>query len=302
MADMDRLNESTDEAAGQEDAGPDDAPGAGSDTDSGDRGEAGEGNAPEEGQDGDSAAHAGVTGPDAGAVPDGESDAPEPDPAEDVTDEVPAADAEEAAYLAAAAAAAPEPEELPEEETSAPEKELAPEARALCRAAIEAMLFSSAEPVTARRLAEALKDFGVGGRGVRRIVTELAKEYDESRRGVLIQEVAGGFQVRTRPEYVEYVARLLGGGGTGRLSQAALETLAVVAYKQPVTRADIEAIRGVQAGPLLRTLLHRGLVKITGRAEILGRPLLYGTTKKFLESFGLKSLNELPKVEELPRP
>jgi len=164
------------------------------------------------------------------------------------------------------------------------------------------MLFSAGEPLSSRKLAAALRDTGADGRAVRRLARELAKEYDASRRGFTIEELAGGFQMLTRPELAEYVASLHAGESRGRLSQAALETLAVVAYKQPVTRADIEVIRGVQAGPLLRSLLNRGLVKITGRAEVLGRPLLYGTTRKFLEVFGLKSLNELPKVEELPRP
>jgi segregation and condensation protein B len=180
--------------------------------------------------------------------------------------------------------------------------ELPPEARAMCKTAIEAMLFASGEPVTTRRLADALAEFDIDGRGVRKLIGEISDEYDESGRGFSIEELAGGFQMRTRPEYAEYVGALAGRGGSGRLSQAALETLAVVAYKQPVTRADVEAIRGVQAGPLLRSLLHKKLVRITGRAEVLGRPLLYGTTKAFLEYFGLKSLGELPKVEELPRP
>jgi len=181
-------------------------------------------------------------------------------------------------------------------------QQLPPETLALCTSAIEAMLFASGEPVRSRKIAELLRDTGIDGRGVRKIITALAKDYDEAGRGFTIEEIAGGFQMLSRPDYAEYVADLLGGAGGGKLSQAALETLAVVAYKQPVTRADIETIRGVQAGPLLRALLHKGLIKITGRAEVLGRPLLYGTTRQFLEHFGLKSLNELPKVEELPKP
>jgi len=200
------------------------------------------------------------------------------------------------------ARAEPQEPDDPDEESTAPAKELPPEVRALCRSAIEAMLFSSPEPVSTRRLAEPLSGLGIDARGVRRIVRDLVKEYAAARRGFAIEEVAGGFRMATHPEYADYVGQLLGGGGGGRLSQAALETLAVVAYKQPVTRADIEAIRGVQAGPLLRSLLHKGLVRITGRAELIGRPLLYGTTRAFLKHFGLKSLNELPKVEELPKP
>lgn len=187
------------------------------------------------------------------------------------------------------------------EEESA-EKDLSPECLALCKSAIEAMLFSSPEPVPARKLADPLRDTGIGVRGVRKLIKQLAEEYAATGRAFSIEEIAGGFQIMTKPEFAEYVAELHSSGGGGRLSQAALETLAVVAYKQPVTRADIEAIRGVQAGPLLRMLLQKGLVKITGRAEVLGRPLLYGTTKRFLEYFGLKSLNELPRVEELPSP
>jgi len=233
-------------------------------------------------------------------------------PAEAEGDEPLLTPAEEAA-LAEASERTVEPEEAPDEpddsdETAdaadkAPREELPPEAVQLCKSAIEAMLFSSAEPLTSRKLAEPLKEIGADGNVVRRIVRDLIQEYEASRRGFTVEEVAGGFQMMTRPDYAEFVNVLhQSGSGGGRLSQAALETLAVVAYKQPVARADIEAIRGVQAGPLLRTLLQKGLVKITGRAEVIGRPLLYGTSKKFLEVFGLKSINELPKVEELPRP
>jgi segregation and condensation protein B len=234
-------------------------------------------------------------------------------PAEDEGDEPLLTPAEEAA-LAEASERTVEPEEAPDEAdesdqsdesdaSDAPRQELPPEAVQLCKSAIEAMLFSSAEPLTSRKLAEPLKEIGADGNVVRRIVRDLIQEYEASRRGFTVEEVAGGFQMMTRPDYAEFVNVLhQSGSGGGRLSQAALETLAVVAYKQPVARADIEAIRGVQAGPLLRTLLQKGLVKITGRAEVIGRPLLYGTSKKFLEVFGLKSINELPKVEELPRP
>jgi segregation and condensation protein B len=191
-----------------------------------------------------------------------------------------------------------------EDESSATApRDLALELRTHCRAAIEAMLFSSPDPVSTRKLAQALDVDGVDGRTVRTLVNELAAEYYEQSRGFTIEEVAGGFRMVSHPDQIDQVAALLGSNASAaRLSAAALEPLAVVAYKQPVTRADIEAIRGVQAGPLLRTLLQKGLVRIAGRAEIIGRPLLYGTTKQFLEHFGLRSLNELPKVEELPRP
>ena len=251
--------------------------------------------------------------PEAADVNESAADWPEPDePAEDGVvseEEIPetleaGADAPEIVDEEAAedAGEEPLPEDGDEDSEEKPGEELAPETLAFCKTAIEAMLFASAEPVRSRKLADALKDTGIDGRGVRKIVSQLARECEETQRGFIIEAIAGGFQMLTRPDHAEYVAALFGGGGGGKLSQAALETLAVVAYKQPVTRADIEAIRGVQAGPLLRTLLHKGLIKITGRAEVLGRPLLYGTTRRFLEHFGLKSLNELPKVEELPKP
>jgi len=233
--------------------------------------------------------------------PDGVEDEPQLNPAEEAA-------LEEAAERSDQAAPADDPgpdteHQAPNSEPQAPSSApLPPEVLALCKAAVEAMLFSSSDPITAKRLAAPIADTGIDTRGVRRLLKELGCEYDEAGRGFRIEEIAGGFQVLTRPEYAEYIAELRGGGGGGRLSQAALETLAVVAYKQPVTRADIEAIRGVQAGPLLRALLQKGLVKISGRAEVIGRPLLYATTKRFLEHFGLKSLNELPKVEELPSP
>jgi segregation and condensation protein B len=113
--------------------------------------------------------------------------------------------------------------------------------------------------------------------------------------------VAGGFRIFTRPEYSPWVARLRKQEKEFRLSPAALETLAIVAYRQPVLRADVEKIRGVDVGGALRTLVDRGLVKVVGRAEEPGHPLLYGTTKRFLETFGLKNLGELPRAKELKR-
>ncbi len=198
-----------------------------------------------------------------------------------------------------------EPEEADEEQDEdgpISVSEMPPEAKAYCKAAIEALLCSTSEPVSTGRLARAISDIEIDGRGVRSLIGELIDEYDESRRGFLIEEIAGGFRMVTRPEYAAYVGNLLGGSRSARISPAALETLAVIAYKQPVTRADIEAIRGVQAGPLLRSLLQKQLIRIAGRAEIIGRPFLYGTTRKFLEHFGLNSLDELPDVDELPEP
>jgi len=165
---------------------------------------------------------------------------------------------------------------------------------------IEALLFAADEPLTTRRLAAILKD--VDGHEVRRIVTALADDYKAANRGVQIEEIAGGFRLLSNIDYAQYVEQLHKSERHVRLSQAALETLAIVAYKQPIHRADIEAIRGVAADAVLRGLQERGLVRIVGRADVLGRPFLYGTTKRFLETFGLKSIDELPNSEELQIP
>jgi segregation and condensation protein B len=117
-----------------------------------------------------------------------------------------------------------------------------------------------------------------------------------------IEEIANGFQLLSRPEYHEWISKIRKKSGESKLSQQALETLSIIAYKQPIIRAEIEAIRGVQSGQMIRTLIEKGLVKITGRDEVLGRPLLYGTTTKFLDHFGLKSIKDLPKVEDLEMP
>jgi segregation and condensation protein B len=170
------------------------------------------------------------------------------------------------------------------------------EADAELQRVIEALLFSSDRPVTARRLAEmsGAKD----GRQVRTLLRRLKREYDEQGRAFGVEEIAGGFQLLTRPEYAMWISRLHSRQQSDSLSKAALETLAIVAYRQPITRAEVDDIRGVQCGPMLRALVDRRLIKVVGRAEELGRPLLYGTTRRFLEVFGLKSLSELPKRSE----
>jgi segregation and condensation protein B len=136
----------------------------------------------------------------------------------------------------------------------------------------------------------------VTAKEVREAVVWLNDRYMETNASFRIQEIAGGYQFYTLPAYVDIVQRLVKGTGEVRLSQAGLEVLSIVAYKQPVIRADVEAIRGVACGPMLRHLMDCKLVKITGRSEQLGRPLLYGTTKKFLQHFGLKDTKDLPKI------
>ena len=166
---------------------------------------------------------------------------------------------------------------------------------------LEAVLFASDEPLAVERLADAAGD-EVGVDQVREALRELAAEYDAAGRAMAVQEVAGGYQLFTRPEFSKYLKKLLRAKNEARFTQAALETLAIVAYKQPVARAEIEDIRGVAAGDLVRTLMEKGLVRVVGRSDQLGRALLYGTTKKFLQVFGLGSVKDLPSDKQLLQP
>lgn len=165
---------------------------------------------------------------------------------------------------------------------------------------VEAILFTSDAPLTLPRIVSIM---GTGSaREVRKIIQELNKGYARNGNAFRIEEIAGGFQMLTLPEYNTWLRRLRQSRQDSKLSPAAMETLAVVAYKQPVVRAEVESIRGVSAGETLNRLRELGLVKIVGRAEDVGRPMLYGTTKHFLEVFGLSSLEDLPAVEELQAP
>ena len=164
---------------------------------------------------------------------------------------------------------------------------------------VEAVLFASDESLTEARLADIV---GVPARQIRQLVTSLNEKYQANKNAFRIEKIAGGYQMLTLSPYNSWLEKLVRVRDDSRLSAAALETLAIIAYKQPVIRADIEAIRGVAAGEIIRSLIYKGLVKIVGRAEVLGRPMLYGTTKKFLQTFGLDSLKDLPKVEELKKP
>jgi segregation and condensation protein B len=132
----------------------------------------------------------------------------------------------------------------------------------------------------------------------RRLIRKLQCLYDRDGTAFQIEELAGGFQLLTRPQYHRWLASLRRGHSELRLTAAARETLAIVAYRQPIMRADIEGIRGVHCGETLRLLMEKGLVRIAGRDDSLGRPVLYGTTKKFLQVFGLRSLKDLPRAEE----
>jgi segregation and condensation protein B len=164
-------------------------------------------------------------------------------------------------------------------------------------ALVEAVLLIADEPLPPRKLAKAagLSDAAEA----RRVVQKLQWLYDQDGTAFQVEELAGGFQLLTRPEYHRWLARRRIAPDL-RLSPAARETLAIVAYRQPIMRADVEAIRGVQCGDTLRMLMEKGFVRIAGRDPSLGRPVLYGTTKKFLQVFGLKSIKDLPAVEEAP--
>jgi segregation and condensation protein B len=159
---------------------------------------------------------------------------------------------------------------------------------------LESLLFAAHESLSAQRMARAIGH--VKAERVSRGLEKLQQRYEEQRSPLMLTEIAGGWRLVTRPEFAPFLARLFSRAEKERLSSAALETLAIVAYRQPATRAEIEAVRGVQAGPVLKLLQERRLVKMVGRAEVVGRPLQYGTTRKFLDHFGLASLEELPKV------
>jgi segregation and condensation protein B len=164
------------------------------------------------------------------------------------------------------------------------------------RRIVEALVLSSPEPISAAKLAEVIPYCDAGE--IKDLVNELNTEYAEQDRSFEIWEVAGGFQIRTRAEFSGYLQKLQKERAL-RLSQAALETLAIIAYRQPVTRAEVEDVRGVDAGATVKSLLERHLIRIAGQREVPGRPMLYGTTRRFLEIFGLDSLKSLPTLREL---
>lgn len=164
---------------------------------------------------------------------------------------------------------------------------------------VEALLFVSDTPLSAAKLA-ALAG-APSGRSILDAIASLTARYAETNRAFGIVEVAGGYQVATLPEFAPLVAQLFKGKRRSRLTQPALETLAIIAYKQPISRMQIEAIRGVNCEGVLVTLIERELIAISGRAEGLGKPFLYSTTKKFLEYLGLKDFRELPSIEDLEK-
>ena len=163
------------------------------------------------------------------------------------------------------------------------------------KAILESLLFAAGEPVGLTQLANALDN--VPRDAIRTALGEMAADYAAGTRGIVLEEIAGGYQLRTPKEHAFYVRRLLA-AKPPRLSRPLLETVAIIAYRQPITRPEIEQLRGVDSGGVLETLLERSLIKIAGRKEAPGRPIMYATAPEFLELFGLKDLNSLPDLEE----
>lgn len=159
---------------------------------------------------------------------------------------------------------------------------------------VEALIFAADGPIKAELLAEAAE---VSLADVKAAIEALEADYAENPRGFFLQEVAGGYQLRTLPEYADYL-RKLGRSRPFRFSRPALETLAIIAYRQPVTRSEIEYLRGVDSGSVIKTLMEKHLVRILGKKDVPGKPMIYGTTSEFLELFGLADLSSLPTLSE----
>src|SRR3989338_8248396 len=166
------------------------------------------------------------------------------------------------------------------------------------RGVVEALLFVNEKPVALDQMKKVMETVTLGE--IKKVISILKEDYEQRQSGMKIVEIAGGYQMLSNPQYISYVRSFYKTKHKEKLSRPALETLAIVAYKQPVTRGDIELIRGVNSDGLVAHLLSKELIKGVGRREVPGRPFLYGTTKQFLEYFGLKSLEDLPLLEEFP--
>jgi segregation and condensation protein B len=164
------------------------------------------------------------------------------------------------------------------------------------KSVIEALLFASDKPLTIEQVRNVLDN--LEATEIRRILEELRSEYEASNRGIRLAEIAGGFQLVTPSSHAPFLRKLFKGRHVERLSKPALETLAIIAYKQPLTRLEIESLRNVNVDGVIGTLLDKSLIRISGRKKAPGNPYVFSTTKQFLEYFGLKSLEELPKMEE----
>ncbi|MFQ5864100.1 MAG: SMC-Scp complex subunit ScpB [bacterium] len=162
---------------------------------------------------------------------------------------------------------------------------------------VEALIFASDVPISESKIANFIE--GLGSKQVLKIVEELNQEYSKSHRVFYITKVAGGFQFNSRREFAPWIKKLFKGRARPKLSQAALESLAIIAFKQPISRVAVDAIRGVHSGGVIKNLLERNLISIAGRAETVGRPILYGTTSEFLRYFGINDISDLPKPKEI---
>lgn len=162
---------------------------------------------------------------------------------------------------------------------------------------VEALIFASDVPISAKKIADLEEE--LDSRKIKKIVEELNSDYQKSKRAFFIANVAGGFQLNTRKDFTPWLKKLFKGRLRTRLSQASLESLAIITFKQPLSRIEVDAIRGVNSGGVIKTLLERNLVCIAGRSEGPGKPLLYGTTKEFLRYFGINDIADLPKPKEI---
>ena len=165
------------------------------------------------------------------------------------------------------------------------------------RSSVEALLFASEKPLSPEELQEAYES-EVTAKQIKEQIDELRKEYEAGRRGFRIYEIAGGFQLASAIDFAEVLKRFYHAREKKKMSPASLETLSVIAYRQPATRAEVEAVRGVNVDAAVKGLMEKGLIRIVGRKEVPGRPILYGTTREFLERFGLRSLEDLPPLSE----
>lgn len=231
------------------------------------------------------------TGEEEGVEPGNQQD-DDPNPGQQTDETMEVEDADDAQQDA-------DTEQAEEQVEPDAEPDAEPEIETTAESVLEAVLFASDEPLTAARLADIVE---TSAKQIRQYVENLNQKYRTASNAFRIEQIAGGYQMLTLSPYNHWLQKLLRVRDDSKLSSAAMETLAIIAYKQPIIRADIEAIRGVAVGDIVRNLMYKGLVKIVGRAEVIGRPMLYGTTKKFLETFGLNSLKDLPKIEELKKP
>ncbi|MDD4982057.1 MAG: SMC-Scp complex subunit ScpB [Candidatus Omnitrophica bacterium] len=164
------------------------------------------------------------------------------------------------------------------------------------KSVIEALLLASERPLGLEKIRDVLDN--LPAKDTLDLIEELRKEYNDGSRGIRVVEIAGGFQMITAPEFAPFLKKLFKGRNTEKLSKPALETLAIIAYKQPLTRSEIELLRNVNVDGVMKSLLDKSLIRISGRKKAAGNPYVYGTTRQFLEHFGLKSLQDLPKIED----